>query len=69
MNKLLAAIGREGARYGLKLIKKKCEYLYVGPARPVFFADGTPAPPQLKKIKHLGCNLHSKADPGKEVNT
>ena len=69
MNKLLASIEREGERYGLKLNKKKCEYLYFGPARPVFFADGTPVPPQLKKVKYLGCNLNDKADPGKEVNT
>ena len=41
MNRLLKAIEIEGAKYGLRLNKKKCEYLHFGEARPVYFYDGT----------------------------
>ena len=66
-NRLLRAIEIEGANYGLRLNKKKCEYLHFGEARPVYFNDGTKVP-QKHEVKYLGCNLNDKGDPEMEIN-
>ena len=67
MDALLAAIEKEGARYGLKLNRTKCEYLSFGNTGPVHFQNGTPVPRQ-KEVKYLGCNLNDRGDPGREVS-
>ena len=66
MSRLLAAIEVEGAKYGLKLNKKKCEYLYFGQAGRVFFSDGSPVPKRAE-VKYLGCNMNNRADPEREI--
>ena len=66
MNKMLEEIEKEGATYGLKINKTKCEYLHVGEAGPVFFQDGTPVPVQTE-VKYLGYSMNNKGGPGKEV--
>ena len=66
MNRMLSAIETEGKRYGLKLNKKKCEYMKFGDAGTVKFADGTHLKP-VEEVKYLGCLLNDKGDPAKEV--
>ena len=67
MNKLLQEIEVEGARYGLRLNKSKCEYIKFGTAGTVTFSDGLPVP--LKpEVKYLGCKLNNRGDPGREVS-
>ena len=67
MSRLLQEIEKEGATYGMKLNKAKCEYLSFGDAGPVFFQDGPPVPAKTE-VKCLGCNMNKKGDPGKEVS-
>lgn len=67
MNRLLAEIEQLGATYGLKLNKKKCEYIKFGEAHAVHFSDGTPVPLQ-HEVKHLGCKLNDKGDPTREIS-
>ena len=67
MNRILSAIETEGAKYGLKLNRTKCEYLHFGNATPVNFKDGTPVP-QKAEVKYLGCNINDKGDPAREVS-
>ena len=62
LTRLLAAIEKEGLKYGLRLNKRKCEYLHFGPAGQVTFADGTPVP-KKEEVKYLGCNMNNRADP------
>ena len=62
LSRLLAAIEGEGDKYGLKLNKKKCEFLHFGEAGQVFFADGTPVR-KKHEVKYLGCSMNDKADP------
>ena len=66
MNRMLRAIEEEGRRYGLRLNKKKCEYLKFGTAGPVKFADGAKLYP-VGEVKYLGCLLNERGDPEKEV--
>ena len=66
LNRLLAAIEVEGSKCGLKLNKKKCEYLHFGTAGRVYFADGTAVPKQ-HEVKYLGCNMNDKADPERDI--
>ena len=66
MEKMLKAIVTEGAKYGMKLNKAKCELLAFGKARPVKFSDGTRLKPQ-EEVKYLGCSLNSKADSRREL--
>ena len=59
MNIISKGIEKEGAIYGLKQNRTKCECLRVGAAGKVRFADGTPA--HIKhEVKHLGCNLNDR---------
>jgi hypothetical protein len=67
MNRLLAAIETDGAYYGLRLNRKKCEYLHFGQARNVKFADGTILKP-ADEVKYLGCTLNNQGDVGREIN-
>ena len=53
-SKLLGAIEKEGNKYGLKLNKNICEYLFFGSAGQIYFADGTPVP-RKREVKNLGC--------------
>ena len=48
MNRLVNEIEVEGAYYGLKLNRGKCEYLSFGNARAVYYADGSPIPRRKK---------------------
>ena len=66
INRLLQAIEVEGNKYGLKLNKKKCEYLHFGQAGRVKFQDGTLVPKQ-HEVKYLGCNMNDRADPEREI--
>ena len=66
LTRLLAAIESEGNKYGLKLNKKKCEYLHFGRAGQVTFADGTPVPSK-DEVKYLGCNMNNRADPERDI--
>ena len=67
VNRMLNAIGREGANYGLKLNKGKCKYLGIGNPGPVRFADGGKLKP-VDEVKYLGCVLNNKDNAAKEVN-
>ena len=66
LNRKLEAIGREGAKYGFRLNKAKCEYLSFGNAGPVRFAGGQQVERQ-QEIKHMGCMLNARGDPGEEI--
>ena len=66
MNRLLEAIETKGKYYGLKLNKKKCEYLGFGKPGPVKLADGKRMS-AIHEVKYLGCLLDDKADPEKNV--
>ena len=66
MNRLLKAIEEEGEMYGLKLNKKKCEFLKRGMAGPVKFADGSRLHP-TNEVKYLGSLLNDRADPEQEM--
>ena len=67
MTRFIQAIEKEGATYGLRLNKKKCEYLHFGQAKEVQFTDGSSFPYKID-VKYLGCNLNDKGDPAREVN-
>ena len=67
MNRLLGEIEKEGAAYGLRLNKGKCEYLKFGDAGKVHFSDGSEVP-NKREAKYLGCTLHIKADAKREIN-
>ena len=66
MDKLLSSIEAEGKRYGFKLNRSKCEYLPFCNAGNVKFKDGSLVP-RKTEVKHLGCNLNNKGNPGKEI--
>ena len=59
-------IEQEGAKYGMRLNKKKCEFLSIGEGRAVQFPDGHKIPP-TDEVKYLGCMLNNKADGKREV--
>ena len=67
MTRLIQAIEKEGATYGLRLNKKKCEYLHFGQAKEVKSTDGSSVPYKTDS-KYLGCNLNDKGDKAREVN-
>ena len=67
MNRLLAAIESEGAKYGMRLNKSKCEYLVFGKAGNVKFCNGQQVE-QKPEVKYLGCLLNDKGDPAREMN-
>ena len=55
-----------GAKYGMKLNKKKCELLHFGTIGPIHFSDGKPLKP-VQEAKYLGCMLSSQGDAHTEV--
>jgi hypothetical protein len=67
MNRLLAAIETDGAYYGLRVNRAKCEYLHFGQARKVKFADGTTLNP-ADAVKYFGCTLNNQGDIALEIN-
>ena len=67
INKTLANIEREGAKYGLKLNRAKCEVLQTGGTANIHFADGVKVQ-QKTEVKYLGCTLNYKSDVKKEVS-
>ena len=66
MEDMLKAIEEEGAKYGMKLNKKKCELLAWGTIEQVKMADGTILN-KTDTAKYLGCQLNVKADGIKEL--
>jgi hypothetical protein len=62
----LRLIEEEGALYGMRLNKNKCEYLCFGLKAVVHFKDGKRIPPSTE-VKYLGCALNNKADGSKEI--
>ena len=64
---LLHRIEQEGANYGLKLNKKKCETLNVRGFSDVHFGDGTKIN-QMNESKYLGCFLNNKTNSRREIN-
>ena len=61
MNRLLAAIETEGAKYGLRLNKTKCELLRPNKRADVHFKNKAKVPVK-NVVKYLGCYLHEKSD-------
>ena len=68
MNKLLASIEAEGAKYGLSLYKKECELVHTGRNPNVHFSDGTRIPSK-EEVNYLGCHLNKDCDVSKEVKS
>ena len=68
LNKLLADIEREGAKYGMRLNKGKCEVMHNSNVANVHFADGTPVP-RKDEVRYLGCHLNQTSDSTREVNS
>jgi hypothetical protein len=67
INRTLANIEREGAKYGMKLNRQKCEVMHIGDIANVHSADG--APIQRKtEVKYLGCMINDQADVKKEIS-
>lgn len=66
MDRLFAAFETEGNRYGLKINRIKCELVALRTTRKLVFRDGTKVH-RKDVVKHLGCLLNSRGDPGKEV--
>ena len=66
VERALAAIEIEGAKYGMKLNKAKCELLAFGRVRPIKFRDGTKMKPK-EEVRYLGCSLNNKADSNREL--
>ena len=66
MNRMLSLKEQEGALYGMRINKGKCEYLCFGPKAVVHFHDGRCILPS-KEVKYLGCALNNRADGNKEV--
>jgi hypothetical protein len=63
----LQTIENEGAKYGMRLNKNKCEYICIGQkGGTVRFADGTKVP-MTEEVKYLGCVLNQYGDPNVEL--
>ena len=67
MTRLIQAIEKEDANYGLRLNSKQFEYLQFDQAKEVKFIDGSSVP-YKSNITYLGCNLNDKGDLAWEVN-
>ena len=67
LEELLARIEQEGARYGMKLNKTKCEALCIRGGDRIRFGDGMLVP-RCDECKYLGCLINDKGDPRREVN-
>ena len=59
MNRLLKAIEEEGASYGMKLNKGKCEMLGFGKIQQIKFREGSKVN-RRPEAKYLGCVLNEK---------
>ena len=68
INRTLANIEREGAKYGMKLNRQKCEVMHTGNVADVHFADGV-AIQRKTEVKYLGCMINDQADVRKEVSS
>ena len=66
LNRLLAAIEVEGCKYGMKLNKRKCEFIGIGNTGSVKIADGQPVK-AVEEAKYLGCMLNRKDDAETDV--
>ena len=66
VEKALAAIEKEGGKYGMKLNKAKCELLAFGQVRPIRLTEGSKLKPK-EEVRYLGCALNNKADSSKEL--
>jgi hypothetical protein len=66
MNKLLASVEEEGAKYGIRLNKPKCQLLAFGPESAVKFLDGAPVPKTTEAV-YLGCRLNNTHNTHVEV--
>lgn len=67
MNRLLAAIEAEGAKYGLRLNRETCEYLGIGSPGNVRLAVGEKRK-LVNEVKYLRDMLNDKDDPAREVS-
>ena len=67
LQEYVQAIEAEGARYGMKLNRRKCEAMCIRGTDKIHFADGTMVPPH-NEAKYLGCMLNDKGDPKREIN-
>ena len=68
MNKLLASIEAESAKYGLNSNKKKCELVHTGRNPNVHFNGGTRIPSK-EEVNYLGCHLNKDCDVSREVKS
>ena len=66
MNKFLASIEQEGAKYCMKLNKSKCELVNTEKKANVHFANGDKVKPQ-EEVKYLGCHLNQSGDVTREI--
>ena len=67
LGKLLRQIEEEGAKYGLRLNKSKCELLNLNCTQRIRFRDRTLVP-LVSEARYLGCVVNDKGDPKREVN-
>eukprot|EP00959_Pyramimonas_sp_CCMP1952_P333556 6985006-Pyramimonas_sp.AAC.1 len=67
ITRMLHAIEKESARFGLNLNKTKCELMVIGQPSRIKYRDGTHVP-CAETVKYLGCSLDSKNDVGKEIS-
>lgn len=68
MTRLIHAIEKIGAEYGLHLNKQKCELLQFKADDTICFANGRPIPKQTE-ARYLGCWLNDHGDPARELRT
>ena len=67
MNLLLAAIDKEGAKFGLELNRGKCQVMHTGLQVGVHFAHGTKVT-RKAEVKYLGCLINSNSNVDKEFS-
>ena len=67
MNLFLKDIELEGAKYGLKLNKNKCEVLTTGVSADIKFADGTKVK-RKPEVTYLGCQINQYSNIGQELS-
>ena len=67
VEQLLHKIEQEGATYGLKLNKKKCETMNVRGASGIYFGGGEQVN-EMNESKYLGCFLNNKTKSKRGLN-
>ena len=67
MNKFVKNIELEGARYGMKLNKSKCEVITTHNTADLHFGDNAPIR-KTKKTTYLGCEIGIKTTTREEIN-